>query len=108
MTPTHPTPTTNDSLFDAARAVIPGGVDSPVRAFGSVGGTPAFIVSARGAHVVDAEGRDYVDLVGSWGPALLGHAHPAVVEAVRASTTAGCACPWPSGCASCPPAPRRP
>ena len=85
MTPTHsaPAPTTNRSLFDAARAVIPGGVDSPVRAFGSVGGTPAFIASARGARVVDAEGRDYVDLVGSWGPALLGHAHPAVVEAVR-------------------------
>ncbi|WP_273168248.1 glutamate-1-semialdehyde 2,1-aminomutase [Actinomyces israelii] len=89
MTPTHPTPTTNDSLFDAARAVIPGGVDSPVRAFGSVGGTPAFIVSARGAHVVDAEGRDYVDLVGSWGPALLGHAHPAVVEAVREAAARG-------------------
>ena len=89
MTPTHSNPTTNASLFDAARAVIPGGVDSPVRAFGSVGGTPAFIVSARGAHVVDAEGRDYVDLVGSWGPALLGHAHPAVVEAVQEAASRG-------------------
>lgn len=89
MTLSHSTPTTNASLFDAARAVIPGGVDSPVRAFGSVGGTPAFIESARGARVIDAEGRDYVDLVGSWGPALLGHAHPAVVEAVRRAASRG-------------------
>ena len=64
-------------------AVIPGGVNSPVRAFGSVGGTPRFMVSARGPYVTDAEGREYVDLVGSWGPAILGHAHPAVVEAVQ-------------------------
>ena len=89
MTLSHSTPTTNASLFDAARAVIPGGVDSPVRAFGSVGGTPAFIESARGARVIDAEGRDYVDLVGSWGPALLGHAHPDVVEAVRRAAGRG-------------------
>ena len=73
----------NAGLFEAARAVIPGGVDSPVRAFGSVGGAPVFIESAHGARVRGAEGRDYVDLVGSWGPALLGHAHPDVVEAVR-------------------------
>lgn len=72
----------NDDLFDRARAVIPGGVNSPVRAFGSVGGTPRFYVSASGAHVTDAEGRDYVDLVASWGPALVGHAHPEVIEAV--------------------------
>ena len=80
---------TNAALFEAARAVIPGGVDSPVRAFGSVGGTPRFIASASGAHVTDAEGHRYVDLVGSWGPALLGHAHPEVVAAVQAAAARG-------------------
>ena len=80
---------TNAALFEAARAVIPGGVDSPVRAFGSVGGTPRFIASASGAHVTDAEGHRYVDLVGSWGPALLGHTHPGVVAAVQAAAARG-------------------
>ena len=80
---------TNTALFEAARAVIPGGVDSPVRAFGSVGGTPRFIASASGAHVTDVEGRRYLDLVGSWGPALLGHAHPGVVAAVQAAAARG-------------------
>ena len=80
---------TNAALFEAARAIIPGGVDSPVRAFGSVGGTPRFIASASGAHVVDAEGHRYVDLVGSWGPALLGHAHPGVIAAVQAAAARG-------------------
>lgn len=87
--PSSATASTNTSLFEAARAVIPGGVDSPVRAFGSVGGTPRFIASASGAHVTDAEGRSYVDLVGSWGPALLGHAHPEVVAAVQAAAARG-------------------
>ena len=87
--PSSATASTNSSLFEAARAVIPGGVDSPVRAFGSVGGTPRFIASASGAHVTDAEGRSYVDLVGSWGPALLGHAHPEVVAAVQAAAARG-------------------
>ena len=81
--------TTNAALFEAARAVIPGGVDSPVRAFGSVGGTPRFIASASGAHVTDVEGRRYLDLVGSWGPAILGHAHPGVVAAVQAAAARG-------------------
>ena len=80
---------TNAALFEAARAVIPGGVDSPVRAFGSVGGTPRFVASASGAHVTDAEGHRYVDLVGSWGPALLGHAHPGVIAAVQAAAARG-------------------
>ena len=80
---------TNAALFEAARAIIPGGVNSPVRAFGSVGGTPRFIASASGAHVTDAEGHRYVDLVGSWGPALLGHAHPGVVAAVQAAAARG-------------------
>lgn len=72
----------NDELFARARAVIPGGVDSPVRAYGSVGGTPRFLVEASGAYVTDADGHRYIDLVASWGPALLGHAHPEVVAAV--------------------------
>ncbi len=77
------------ALFDRARAVTPGGVNSPVRAFGSVGGTPRFVERARGPHIWDVDGREYVDLVGSWGPALLGHAHPAVVAAVAEAATRG-------------------
>lgn len=73
----------SSQLFQRAEAVVPGGVNSPVRAFGSVGGTPRFITSARGCHLTDADGNDYIDLVCSWGPMILGHAHPAVVEAVR-------------------------
>lgn len=80
---------TNETEFARARDIIPGGVNSPVRAYRSVGGTPRFLVSARGAYVTDVEGREYIDLVGSWGPALLGHAHPAVVEAVRDAATRG-------------------
>ncbi len=83
------TSSANDALFDRARAVMPGGVNSPVRAFGSVGGTPRFFVSAHGAFVTDADGREYVDLVASWGPALLGHAHPSVVEAVQTAAARG-------------------
>jgi len=79
----------NDILFDAARAVIPGGVNSPVRAYGSVGGTPRFLASASGATVTDAAGTTYLDLVASWGPALLGHAQPEVVAAVQEAATRG-------------------
>lgn len=79
----------NDDLFARALAIIPGGVDSPVRAFGSVGGAPRFIASARGARVSDASGREYVDLVCSWGPALLGHSHPEVVAAVQEAAARG-------------------
>jgi len=70
-------------LFEDACAVIPGGVNSPARAFASVGGTPRFITSAQGCWLTDADGHRYVDLVCSWGPMILGHAHPAVVDAVR-------------------------
>ena len=70
------------SLFDQAKKYIPGGVNSPVRAFGAVGGEPPFIASASGAHVVTADGRKLIDYVGSWGPAILGHGHPDVVAAV--------------------------
>ena len=79
----------NERLFIQAKGIIPGGVDSPVRAFGGVGGTPRFISAAKGAYVTDADGRDYVDLVGSWGPALLGHAHPQVVAAVQEAAARG-------------------
>jgi glutamate-1-semialdehyde 2,1-aminomutase len=80
---------TNQQAFDRARLSIPGGVNSPVRAFGSVGGTPRFFVSAAGAYITDVEGRSYVDLVNSWGPAILGHAHPDVVEAVQDAAARG-------------------
>ena len=79
----------NEHLFTQAKGIIPGGVDSPVRAFGGVGGTPCFISATKGAYVTDADGRDYVDLVGSWGPALLGHAHPQVVAAVQEAAARG-------------------
>jgi glutamate-1-semialdehyde 2,1-aminomutase len=72
----------NAKLFEKAKKLIPGGVNSPVRAFGSVGATPLFISSARGAKIYDSEGREYVDYVLSWGPAILGHSHPAVIEAI--------------------------
>jgi glutamate-1-semialdehyde 2,1-aminomutase len=81
--------TTNQAEFDRARAAMPGGVNSPVRAFGSVGATPRFFVSASGPRVTDVEGREYVDLVGSWGPAILGHAHPDVVKAVQDAASRG-------------------
>ncbi len=79
----------NDAYFELAKSVIPGGVNSPVRAFRAVGGTPRFLTSAHGPYVVDVEGREYVDLVGSWGPALLGHAHPEVVKAVQDAAAFG-------------------
>jgi glutamate-1-semialdehyde 2,1-aminomutase len=77
------------ALFDRALRVTPGGVNSPVRAFGAVGGTPRFMASARGAWLTDADGRDYVDLVCSWGPMILGHAHPAVLDAVHQAVGRG-------------------
>ncbi|WP_148713814.1 glutamate-1-semialdehyde 2,1-aminomutase [Chitinolyticbacter meiyuanensis] len=73
----------NQTLFDAAQRHIPGGVNSPVRAFGSVGGTPRFFERGEGPYVWDADGKRYIDYVGSWGPLILGHAHPAVIEAVE-------------------------
>ena len=80
-----------------AEAVIPGGVNSPVRAFGAVGGDPPFITRGQGAHIWDADGNDYIDYVGSWGPLILGHAAPAVVEAVidaaRRGTSFGASTP---------------
>ncbi|HUR50186.1 MAG TPA: glutamate-1-semialdehyde 2,1-aminomutase [Acidimicrobiales bacterium] len=80
---------TNDELFTRARAVTPGGVSSPVRAFGSVGGTPYFVARAEGAYVWDVEGNRYVDFVQSYGASILGHAHPRVVEAVQSAAARG-------------------
>ncbi|MEJ7773056.1 MAG: glutamate-1-semialdehyde 2,1-aminomutase [Geodermatophilaceae bacterium] len=80
---------TSEAAFVRAQQVIPGGVNSPVRAFGSVGGTPRFMAHAKGSRLTDVDGRSYVDLVCSWGPMILGHAHPAVVDAVRTAAGRG-------------------
>jgi len=82
-------PHDSENLYAEACKVIPGGVNSPVRAWNAVGGSPLFIQRARGAEVVDADGRAYLDLVGSWGPMILGHAHPTVVAAIRERVRAG-------------------
>lgn len=74
----------SEELFNRARRVIPGGVNSPVRAFGAVGGTPRFMERADKAHLWDVDGNSYIDYIGSWGPHILGHGHPAIVEAVLA------------------------
>ncbi|MGF2210223.1 glutamate-1-semialdehyde 2,1-aminomutase [Streptomyces albidoflavus] len=79
----------SQTLFDRAASVTPGGVNSPVRAFGAVGGTPRFMVSGTGPYLTDADGREYVDLVCSWGPMILGHAHPEVVAAVQEAVARG-------------------
>ena len=76
-------PLNNQELFNAASVHIPGGVNSPVRAFKGVGGTPVFVQKAKGAYLFDAEGKRYIDYVGSWGPMILGHAHPEIVQAVK-------------------------
>ncbi len=82
-------PFTNANLFERAERVIPGGVNSPVRAFRAVGGTPRFIAKAQGAYLFDAEGKRYIDYIGSWGPMILGHGHPAVLDAVHAAVNEG-------------------
>src|SRR5262245_2151397 len=83
------TDATSRELFDRAARVIPGGVNSPVRAFRAVGGSPVFIQSAEGATLVGADGRRYTDYVLSWGPMILGHAHPAVVKAIQDAAARG-------------------
>lgn len=80
---------TNDSLFERGKHVMPGGVNSPVRSFRSVGGTPYFVAEASGAHVTDVEGNRYIDYVQSYGPGILGHAHPKVIEAVTSAAAKG-------------------
>jgi glutamate-1-semialdehyde 2,1-aminomutase len=79
----------NIALFDRARRVIPGGVNSPVRAFRAVGGTPRFVQRAQGAYFWDANGQRHIDYIGSWGPMILGHGHPAVLEAVQKAAVDG-------------------
>jgi glutamate-1-semialdehyde 2,1-aminomutase len=85
------TPSTdrNETLFERAKRVIPGGVNSPVRAFRAVGGTPRFVQRAEGSHFWDADGKRYIDYIGSWGPMILGHGHPAVLEAVQKAAIDG-------------------
>lgn len=84
-----PTASRNAALFERAQKLIPGGVNSPVRAFKAVGGTPRFIQRAQGAYFWDADGQRYIDYIGSWGPMILGHGHPAVVEAVQQAVLEG-------------------
>jgi len=83
------TPSRNDILFERAKRVIPGGVNSPVRAFKAVGGTPRFVQRAQGAYFWDADGKRYIDYIGSWGPMILGHGHPAVLQAVQKAALDG-------------------
>lgn len=82
-------PTRSEQAFERAHRVLPGGVNSPVRAYGAVGGTPRFVSHGAGARITDLDGRTYLDLVGSWGPLILGHAHPEVVEAIERAARGG-------------------
>jgi len=79
--------TKSEQLFEKAKQLIPGGVNSPVRAFRAVGGTPLFIKKAKGAFLYDEDGNEYIDLINSWGPMILGHAHEGVERAVRDALT---------------------
>ena len=79
----------NEELFARAQRTIPAGVNSPVRAFRSVGGTPRFFARGEGAYLWDADGKNYLDYVGSWGPAILGHAHPRIIKAVQDAAVNG-------------------
>ena len=89
MTDTQPSMSKNDQLFARAQQTTPGGVNSPVRAFRSVGGTPRFITRADGPYFWDADGKRYIDYIGSWGPAIVGHAHPQVIKAVQEAASRG-------------------
>jgi glutamate-1-semialdehyde 2,1-aminomutase len=81
--------TRSQRLFERAQLAIPGGVNSPVRAYRSVGGTPPFIVRGEGSHIFDADGNEYIDYIGSWGPLILGHRHPAILDALNQAMTRG-------------------
>jgi len=81
--------TRSQALFQEAQELLPGGVNSPVRAWRAVGGSPLFIQRARGCRVIDADGKEYLDYVGSWGPLIAGHAHPQVVRAVEEALKQG-------------------
>src|SRR5580700_10163629 len=79
----------SESLFAEALRYIPGGVNSPVRAFRAVGGQPFFVERAKGARIWDVDGNELIDYVGTWGPAILGHAHPKIIEAVKSTAESG-------------------
>src|SRR5450432_1959427 len=79
----------SEAAFERAQQVIPGGVNSPVRAFRGVGGTPPFIARGEGSHIFDIDGNEYIDYVGSWGPLLLGHRHPAILAALEGAMAIG-------------------
>src|SRR5881275_3368367 len=79
----------NQELFERAKALLPGGVDSPVRAFRAVGGTPRFIARGKGSSVWDVDGNRYIDYLASWGPLIAGHAHPGVVAAIQDAASRG-------------------
>ena len=81
--------TRSETLFDEAKQYIPGGVNSPVRAFARVGGQPVFFREGKGAYLTDEDNNQYIDYIGSWGPMILGHAHPEVVEAVQSAMSRG-------------------
>ena len=89
MSKTSPNRAKSAAAFERAKRVIPGGVNSPARAFGGVGGSPLFVARADGPHLYDADGHRYLDFIGSWGPMILGHCHPAVMEAVFAAVRNG-------------------
>ena len=86
---THGTNSTSQSLYQSASNLIPGGVNSPARAWGSVGGNPLFFTSGSGSKITDADGNQYIDYVCSWGPLILGHAHPEVTKAAQDATARG-------------------
>jgi glutamate-1-semialdehyde 2,1-aminomutase len=90
------TMTKSEALFERASRLMPGGVNSPVRAFKSVGGSPLFIASAHGCTLVDVDGREFVDYIGSWGPMIVGHAHPHVIQAIEAAARRGTSFGTPS------------
>ena len=81
--------TQSEQLFEKSEHFLPGGVNSPVRAFRNVGGTPVFVKSGKGSHILDEDGNDYIDYVCSYGPGILGHAYPAVIEAVKQACEQG-------------------
>jgi glutamate-1-semialdehyde 2,1-aminomutase len=81
--------TRSESLFKHAAKIIPGGVNSPARAFGAVGGTPPFMKRGEGAYLFDVDGNRFIDYIGSWGPHLFGHRHPAILQAIEKALTIG-------------------
>jgi glutamate-1-semialdehyde 2,1-aminomutase len=84
-------------LFEQAQLLMPGGVNSPVRAFKNIGGNPIFFEKAKGAYLYDADGNEYIDYIGSWGPMIMGHSHPKIVEAIKTQAELGTSYGAPTG-----------